>query len=292
MAILEVGLGLTLLYLLLSLVCTVVNEWIAQLLSLRARNLEMGIAKLLEDADRSGLAGRLYEHPLLQSVCREGRKPSYLPASIFARALVDVVDPNAKYAPSGAAAVQSFRSAVEAASLPAGLRGSVLALVDQGTTDLTALRECLQSWFDDAMDRASGWYKRRMRTISLGVAFLVAVAFNADTLRIAERLWEDPALRVAVADIASEVAAVCAHHERPSECEALADLPRLEAELRSFPMGWGREADRRIPLVLAGWVLTALALSMGAPFWFDALNKLNIVRSAGRRPERAPPAQG
>ena len=72
---------------------------------------------------------------------------------------------------------------------------------------------------------------------------------------------------------------------------AKADLPRLEAELRSFPMGWGPEADRRIPLVLAGWVLTALALSMGAPFWFDALNKLNIVRSAGRRPERAPPAQ-
>ena len=92
MAILEVAIGLTLLYLLLSLVCTIANEWIAQLLSLRARNLEMGIQRLLEDPDRSGLAGRLYGHPLLMSVCRIGQKPSYLPGSIFARALVDVLE--------------------------------------------------------------------------------------------------------------------------------------------------------------------------------------------------------
>ena len=108
MAILEVATGLTLLHLLLSLVCTVVNEWIAQLLSLRARNLEAGIQRLLEDPDLSGSAGRLYEHPLLRSVCRAGEKPAYLPASIFARALVDVLDPKAKHAASGAAAVPSL----------------------------------------------------------------------------------------------------------------------------------------------------------------------------------------
>lgn len=286
MAIVEVGIGLTLLYLLLSLVCTVANEWIAQLLSLRAQNLELGIQQLLEDPDRSGLAGRLYAHPLLKSICRTGKKPSYLPAALFARALVDVLDPNAKNAASGAAAVQSFRNAVEAAGLPTRLRGSVLALVDQGTADLGALRESLQSWFDDAMDRASGWYKRRIRAISLGVALVVAVIFNADTIQIATRLWEDPGLRVAVADVAARVADQCAEYATPSECPALADLPLLEAKLRGFPMGWQSGAVADLPLALAGWVLTALALSMGAPFWFDALNKLNIVRASGPKPAR------
>jgi hypothetical protein len=282
MAILEVAIGLTLLYLLLSLVCTVVNEWIAQLLSLRAQNLEVGIQQLLEDPDRSGLAGRLYEHPLLKSICRAGQKPSYLPAAIFARALVDVLDPNAKNAASGAAAVQSFRSAVEAAGLPTRLRSSVLAMVDQGTADLGALRADLQAWFDDAMDRASGWYKRRIRTISLGVALVVAVIFNADTIQIATRLWGDPGLRVAVADAASRVVEDCAEI---SECPELQGLPALEAQLRRFPMGWGSGANFA-PWSFAGWALTALALSLGAPFWFDALNKLNIVRASGPKPQR------
>ena len=285
MAVLEVAIGLTLLYLLLSLVCTIANEWIAQLLSLRARNLEMGIQRLLEDSDRSGLAGRLYAHPLLMSVCRIGQKPSYLPASIFARALVDVLDPNAKNAASGAAAVQSFRNAVQSATLPEALQGSVLALVDQGTVDLAALRSDLQAWFDDAMDRASGWYKRRIRALSLGVGLVVAVTFNADTIHIATRLWEDPGLRVAVANVAAKAAADCTG-EKPSECAALNDLPALEAKLRAFPLGWHSGAAPELPLALGGWVLTALALSLGAPFWFDALNKLNIVRASGPKPER------
>jgi hypothetical protein len=283
MAILEVAIGLTLLYLLLSLVCTIANEWIAQLLSLRARNLEMGIQRLLEDSDRSGLAGRLYDHPLLKAVCRAGEKPSYLPGALFARALVDVLDPNAKNAASGAAAVQSFRNAVEAASLPPELRGSVLALVDQGTDDLAALRAGLRSWFDDAMDRASGWYKRRIRVISLVVGLLIAGSFNADTIQIATRLWQDPGLRVAVADAASRVVEDCAEL---SECPELQGLPAIEAELRRFPMGWGSGA-RFEPWTLAGWALTALALSLGAPFWFDALNKLNIVRASGPKPARS-----
>jgi hypothetical protein len=34
----------------------------------------------------------------------------------------------------------------------------------------------------------------------------------------------------------------------------------------------------------AGWVLTALAVTLGAPFWFDLLNRLVNLRSSGRRP--------
>ncbi len=29
-----------------------------------------------------------------------------------------------------------------------------------------------------------------------------------------------------------------------------------------------------------GWILTAVAISMGAPFWFDMLNKVVAVRSS------------
>jgi hypothetical protein len=36
---------------------------------------------------------------------------------------------------------------------------------------------------------------------------------------------------------------------------------------------------------LVGVLLTGLALSFGAPFWFDALSKLSRLRITGRRPK-------
>jgi len=39
--------------------------------------------------------------------------------------------------------------------------------------------------------------------------------------------------------------------------------------------GWGKALS-----MILGWLITALALSMGAPFWFDLLNKLMRLRSS------------
>jgi hypothetical protein len=33
-----------------------------------------------------------------------------------------------------------------------------------------------------------------------------------------------------------------------------------------------------------GWIVTALAVSLGAPFWFDLLKKLVNIRSSGNQP--------
>jgi hypothetical protein len=43
-----------------------------------------------------------------------------------------------------------------------------------------------------------------------------------------------------------------------------------------------------------GWLLTALAISLGAPFWFDMLNKLIVVRSTVKPKEKSPdePSKG
>jgi len=34
-----------------------------------------------------------------------------------------------------------------------------------------------------------------------------------------------------------------------------------------------------------GWIITALAVSLGAPFWFDTLNRFMNIRNAGRAPD-------
>ncbi len=41
--------------------------------------------------------------------------------------------------------------------------------------------------------------------------------------------------------------------------------------------------------VLAGWMMTAIAISLGAPFWFDMLNKIMVVRSTVKPQEKSQP---
>jgi hypothetical protein len=56
---------------------------------------------------------------------------------------------------------------------------------------------------------------------------------------------------------------------------------------------WGLSPGRWILRVL-GWLITALALSLGAPFWFDLLNKFMVVRATVKPKEKSPdePSKG
>ena len=65
-----------------------------------------------------------------------------------------------------------------------------------------------------------------------------------------------------------------------------------------LPIGW-HQGDRAkafadFPSALrtiCGWILTALAASLGAPFWFDTLNKIVTIRAGGRAPEEKDPGE-
>src|SRR4051812_9660221 len=86
--ILDIAVGLIFIYLLLSLICSGMNELIAWSLGLRADMLEQGLKHLLDDKDLGGYAGKVYDHALVRSL---GDHPSYIPGSVFAHALVDVI---------------------------------------------------------------------------------------------------------------------------------------------------------------------------------------------------------
>ena len=41
------------------------------------------------------------------------------------------------------------------------------------------------------------------------------------------------------------------------------------------------------PIKLLGWIITILAASLGAPFWFDMLNKIMVVRNTIKPQEKS-----
>jgi hypothetical protein len=61
-------------------------------------------------------------------------------------------------------------------------------------------RQNLEEWFNNSMDRLSGWYRRRAQTLAYVLAISLALIFNIDTLALATRLWQDPAVRNSVTE--------------------------------------------------------------------------------------------
>lgn len=102
---LDVAIGTIFVFLLLSLICTAVNEIIESVLKRRASELERGIGEILAKqgaVDYQNIVAAIYNHPLVSSLYKgadyESAKanndlPSYIPTRNFALALLEIVTP-------------------------------------------------------------------------------------------------------------------------------------------------------------------------------------------------------
>ncbi len=301
--ILDVVIGIVFIYLLLSLICSALNEFVSRIFSMRAKNLEQGIRNLLNDPEFTGYAKDVYNHPLIKSLEREGKLPSYIPSRTFALVLMDVV--GCAESGSGSKRFKSFRSTV-AKIANNNLKKMLLVHIDVAENNLNKLVENIGEWFDNAMQRVSGWYKRKAQLIILFLALALCLLFNADSLMIANSLSHDAAMRNAVALAAEEYVKQpppAKPDEKPGE-ESLAAEDKIllmrikqvreQIQKLQLPIGWAKMSDdpRAVPASLPSWLakilgilFTTIAVSLGAPFWFDVLNKFVNLRSAGGRPE-------
>jgi hypothetical protein len=316
--ILEVAIGLLFVYLLLSLLCSAVGEYIEAKFNNRAKYLKEGITLLLNDTAGGGvdLAAQLYAHGLVRPFYRDGTKlPSYIPARTFALALWNIASTAAAEDGSGSAAsgvtvdLKAVRTAV-ATKLPnQELRTALLTLIDEAQGDIEKARRNIEEWYDGMMDRVSGWYKRRTTVLMLLLGFLVAAVVNADTINIANTLARDGALRsslVAAAEqrISTPLSTTTTAGRTADEVDAQATRNLQSAHdavnALGLPIGWTRATPtnkddrRRVPdtfgdffLKLVGILVTGFAISQGAPFWFDVLNKFMIVRSTVKPSEKS-----
>jgi hypothetical protein len=465
--ILEVAIGIIFVYLLLSLICTALNEGIASLIDKRGRNLVGGIKNLLNDPEFTGLAQQVYNHGLIGGISQYAsnpnkvtRLPSYMSGQNFSLALLDILgargviagkygdllanaesaddaygkaleaaaatpgDPqlaeaanqakaaqeqaraaleniadrakaaydkamqSAKNAPEDAglasvatqakntadtinaaikmldarrAAIASAKNPREARllltagttlkealafartfaaqssdplgniqeglkRLPEGdTKETLLVLVDKTRREVAAVeqqaeafRRNLEGWFNNAMERVGGWYKRWTQRVLLFLATAVVIVSNADTVMLIQRLSKDNALRASLVAAAQDAVKAQPALELPTPpmegaasqpaklppTEAKNNNPGLQAVLKTaenikLPVGWsfnpsdaGHFRNPELSWDYAGWafyklfglLVSILAVSMGAPFWFDTLSKFVNLRSAGTPP--------
>lgn len=306
--ILEVVIGSVFVYLLLSLICSALQEAIEGWLKIRATNLEQGLRVLLNDPKGTGLLASIYNHPSIYSLFRGDYNPeklrsflwrrtslpSYIPAANFASALIDTLvrgpvthDAQQKNPVSSAEVTfESLRSAIISnTSLTEPMQRMLLVTIDSARGDLDKAQANIEAWFNSGMERVSGWYKRRTQAALLGLGLFVAVAFNVDSLRVVKELYQNNALRAGAVAQASAVA------KSDTMSADLSSKALLQLESLELPIGWNYSKSTQkssnsvnfsngVFCHIPGWLLTAIAISFGAPFWFDLMNKLVALRSS------------
>jgi hypothetical protein len=335
LSILDVAIGLVVVYLVLSLICSSINEGIETFLKNRSRQLERGIREILADPDGTKVTQLVYNHPLISGLFQghydpahlkqrrfprgkyygKTNLPSYIPASNFALAILDILLPSTAAGPGGAAAALnrsvdhpdtlgvSLRAAAMDFPVPAVGR-AVALLVDACAYDVVLVRTSIEAWYNSTMDRVSGWYKRRTQMILFSVALIMAAALNVDTIDIANHLAADPALRNSLVSTAQEYArSDIMRNERPAPApggetagqQVSARIDRVQQNISRLeslgvPIGWGHhpEDPYRWFLKVAGILASALAAALGAPFWFDILNRFVVIRSTIKPKEKSP----
>jgi len=214
-------------------------------------------------------------------------------------------------AQAAAAAAADVIKSLQAAGNSLGVGPQVQGILAKSGGDYNRFVAGIEALYDDHMDRVSGWYKRRTHTILIMIGAVLAIFFNIDSIRLYEGLSCNSALRGSVS-----AAATAAAHDTSATPSGV--VPGM---LQAIPLGWVRQpnglfddpiacyvkdattkdpaakvpsADPNARKWMWGWYLlskalglaiTVIALSLGAPFWFDALSCLTNVRAAGKKPD-------
>jgi hypothetical protein len=194
--IVDIAIGMSFLFVMLSVMGSAVTEAISGVFSLRALTLRQGIERLLKDQT---LTRKLYEHPLIDGLTKDDDSdPAYIPSDLFARALVDVIarwddttdkaaptapsgvfrifaalvhrnarrriakalsaaEPPKKPAQKGATTLEEFKKRLaEATNFNEDTRAAVSALLDEGSIKT----------LEEAYERLAAWFDRSMESVS------------------------------------------------------------------------------------------------------------------------------
>ena len=223
--------------------------------------------------------------------------PAYIPSRNFAVAMLDLTGRREVGGDvSDATAPLSFvqiRAGVALLPNPS-LQRAMLVALDDAKGDMDRARANLEAWYDSAMDRVSGWYRKETQTILFTIGLVLAVALNVDTIRVANALSQNQTLRETIVAKAQESVAAARPATGVPEDQRLSvdanaariDGLKTEIEGLGYPIGWVGPKTFGLS-TLAGWLITAFALTLGAPFWFDLLNKLMVIRSTVKPHEKS-----
>lgn len=319
---LDVLIGLIVIYLVLGLACTIINEWIDATLHIRAAQLRKGIVKMLSTIEDKSLGDEFFNHPMVKSlecdtnylIFTRQDKPTYISSRTFRETLLNILKSVVQGTPINVdGTFEEIEDGIN--KLPkSDLKEQLLTLISEvkrntkeASERMAAFQTALDKWFDEAMERTSDWYKRRVQLWTFLSGILFCAILNIDTLNIAQYLWQNPEARAAYVQAATDIvrsteadSAVLASLKKQLSSGDTLQISKAKQQLDSLntrilvqltqgislPIGWETEQTPKGKewaywfKKLAGLIISIGAVSAGAPFWFDMLKNVMNIRSS------------
>ena len=224
-------------------------------------------------------AKAFYDDPIIKSLSNQSRttshSPSYIEPELFARVVASLSNDD--------------KSAMSKSEVIRDIKDKLVKLESD-------LEPKLIEWFKAINDRQTGVYTRWTFLRLLVIGFLLAGLLDIDTVHIAGKLWSNPEQAEQAARVLDEARKISDHSESLTD----ADKKKLResvasayAQLRTIVppnYAWQTPPDKIEAWSgkLLGWLLTALATSLGAQFWFNIMSESLKLRAAGRKPADDP----
>lgn len=302
--VLEVLIGTITVFLVFSIVVTSVVEAISSLFKLRARNLEKAL-KTYYSQEIDGKGKKLYEalkdDPILGTLYRDKNLPSYVGSDLVAKSVIGFLQSHHGLNCMQDITTEDIRKTIARIPDSHELQSLLHAYLDRCDGSVDGFIAEVENHFDTAMDRASGWFKRYVQRITILVASVLVGSTNLNTIEIVRHLSDNPESRAALIMMAENHLLQAEQYEEykgeaginEGELEVIiaeTELARKRyidsvSQLSSsgIPIGWNNNqaGDTSMAVHALGLIISAFAVSLGAPFWFDLLSKFMRVRSTG-----------
>ncbi|WP_010661877.1 hypothetical protein [Marinilabilia salmonicolor] len=303
---LDIAIGLAFTYGIYSLIATVATEIISTFLKLRGKNLKTTIIRMLDNgSDKkqvskepktsangkldNDLSQKFLNQPeirFLGRISRSGKErcPSYIKPATFARALLNTID----YPWSENTDLSTLKEKLTPDNPTHKL---IINMLDEANGDIAKFKDLSAQWFSDTMDRASGWYKRKTQMITLIAAAIIVFPLNLNTIEISRKLSSDKVARMEMVEAAGTYIQTYSLVNRTNQ-DNLAKLDSLNDQMQILLAEAGKtesilnmDIQPKTPsdwfVYIFGCLLTVIALSLGAPFWFDLLSRFIKLRNTG-----------
>jgi hypothetical protein len=306
--LLDIVIGLCLIYTLLSLLASELTEFVVTVLRWRTRSLKRGIMTLLGESlepshhskpFKDTITSKLYCSSNMAAITQYFNQRhllitrSDIPAKLFAEALLDVLqslpitnNPASRETVSEVTLTKLLSIVESSPEVSPQLRANLKRLINRTQIiepdpkqQIAQLKHEIALWFKHGMQAAFIVYRHNFKTFSLLVSFVLAVIINADSLYAIRRISENTATRAIVVQNATQIEGCQDNLNSPQCVERVSVL----MESSTLPIGWhptnrqkqfSQFSKGNLLRAIGGWLLTGIAISMGSRFWLQLLNRL------------------
>lgn len=316
--ILEVIISLILVYFLLSTLVSFINEVIAMTFNSRGKLLKRALLELFNENkdDSMSFIEKIYTTRHLKNLSInfgkfkfKGKLPEYIDAKDFSTALLEKIkelDENINIAK-----LEDYKQIIIDNIDNSFLQKKLLIFldeiyeeIDEGKTKIFNLKEKIEEWFNSYMGSVSYLYKSQTKIIMFIISVIISFSMNIDSLVLIEYFYENKDQREIMINYAeNNINNTKVNIDSLSIQELKMKKDSILSEINSFelPIGWHCEkgnktkfffnsedsnTDNFYKLIykLFGLFLTTIALTLGAPFWYQMMmNMLTVKKSISKK---------